>query len=439
MSWLVKLGRKAPRLNFRKGNLIETAEVLPNPARGWYRIHSFAVEREPDWEELARCLEPEDTLAMVLLDIGEYRDRDLDEEVLDRIHRILSFFKERKYDCIVRAVYDREGKAVEREPSIFGQVLNHLRQVLSAAGEVSGSVFVYQGVLVGNWGEMHGSRFLGGDRLPQLAEVLRDSRPQGAWLAVRRPVQWRQLHKEQAGEIPVCWDGMGLFDDGMFGSPSHLGTFGEVNCQGALWGAPWSREKELEFESRLCGQAPNGGEAVYGEGYIRQLAPGDVIRVLQDMRVTYLNRHYDPKILDIWKEWKLLCRGVWSKLSLFDYIGAHLGYRLVVRNVRAAQERRTGRLWVEVEAENTGFASLYQDSWIALEYTDPAGARQRDVLPESLGGWESGQAKRFVWELEPGDGELLLLAGRSKDNARIRFGNRADEDGKVFLGSVSRE
>lgn len=439
MKLFARLGGKGPRLSFQKGDLTETAEIFSNPARGWYQIHSFAVDQEPDWEELARCLGPEDTLAMVLLDIGGYRDRDLDGEATDRIRRILRFFAERKYDCILRAVYDRAGKAAEREPSFFEQVLAHLRQVLAAAGEVPGSVFVYQGVLVGNWGEMHGSRFLGGGRLVRLAEVLRANRPQGAWLAVRRPVQWRQLHSGQAGGAPDCQDGMGLFDDGMFGSPSHLGTFGEDSQAGGPWDAPWPRAQELAFENALCRQAPNGGEAVYGEGYARQLSPGDVINVLQDMQVTYLNRQYDQDILDIWRDWKLLCRGAWSKVSLFDYIGAHLGYRLVVRDVKAAADRRTGRLRVEVEAENTGFASLYQDAWIALEYTGLAGERQRSVLPENLGGWESGQVREFVWEIEPGSGALLLLAGRARDNAPIRFGNRSDGDGKLCLGSVCRE
>ena len=99
---------------FQKADLTESTEERSNPARGWYQIHTFLAEKEPDFEELRWCLHPKDTLAFVLIDIGYFRDRDLDQEVLERICRILAFFSERAYDCIVRIVYDHEGKALIR-------------------------------------------------------------------------------------------------------------------------------------------------------------------------------------------------------------------------------------------------------------------------------------------------------------------------------------
>ena len=310
-SWFPDWGKWGGGPAFERADLRETAEPLSNPFRGWYQIHAFSVDREPDLTQRRWCLSPEDTLALVQLDIGGYQNRDLDEQALDRIDTILAFFAERGYGCVVRAVYDRQGRAPEREPSFFSQVLTHLEQIAEAVARHP-CVFVFQGMLVGNWGEMHGSRFLAPERMRQLADVLRARLSGKAWLAVRRPAQWRQLHEDQAGGAPRCCDGMGLFDDVIFGSASHLGTFGAEPS--TAWDSPWLPEEELSFEDVLCSQAPHGGEAVYGE----ELTPERTAAVLRRMHVTYLNRDHDPRLLELWRRQICPAGGVWGGKSLFD-------------------------------------------------------------------------------------------------------------------------
>jgi len=248
---------KEKKWRFVHGELTETTEELKNPARGWYQIYTFLAEQEPDFAAQRWCLDTRDTLALVLIDIGSYRKRDLDGTALDRIRQILRFFEENQYDCIVRAVYDHEGKAFVREPADFAQVQTHLRQIGSVIKECASSVFVFQGMLVGNWGAMHGSRFFNDERMILLAEILRMQKTPQTFLAVRRPVYWRRLHEGQKYRALNCWDGMGLFDDGIFGSASHLGTFAEEERKDQVWDEPWRRDEELEFEHKLCHQVPN--------------------------------------------------------------------------------------------------------------------------------------------------------------------------------------
>lgn len=423
------------RSRFQPAELAESLENFSNPARGWYQIHTFLIGEEPDLEEQSWCLNPEDTLALVLINISSYKTRDLDETALERIRRILRFFAQRRRDCVLRVVYDHEGRAPEREPFFFAQVLKHLQQVLEAVRPFSSAVFVFQGMLVGNWGEMHTSRFLTKERLGQMAEILRANRGEDTWLAVRRPVQWRVLHRDQEDAAePACPDGMGLFDDGMFGSWDHLGTFGTKGREGVPWDSPWRREDELAFENALSRQAPNGGEAVYGGGYIHDLTPGDVLAVLRSMQVTYLNRAHDPRLLDVWREWRCPVRGAWADASLLDYVGAHLGYRFLVRSARMSETRREGVWRVEAEVENTGFAPFYQEGRIILEYTDGGGVPRQEVLDGGLRGWQSGEIRRCGGEIAPGGGPLLLRAERCRDGAPIRFANVCGDDGKVLLG-----
>ena len=55
---------------------------------------------------------------------------------------------------------------------------------------------------------------------------------------------------------------MGLFDDGILGSETDLGTFGVEPGSEAGWGSPWSTEDELIFEEQLCRYVPQGGEVL---------------------------------------------------------------------------------------------------------------------------------------------------------------------------------
>lgn len=425
---------------FRQSDLTETTEAFTNPARGWYQIYTFLAEQEPDFEEKKWCLDPEDTLALVLIDIGYFRKRNLDSETLERIRRIICFFTDNRYDCIVRVVYDHEGKAFMREPADFALVKAHMEQIGNLLNLCSPSVFVFQGMLLGNWGEMHGSRHLDGDRMLQLAEILRMGKTEKTFLAVRRPVYWRRLHEGQKKGALHCTDGMGLFDDGMFGSASHLGTFLEENQEGQVWDEPWRREQELAFEQELCQQAPNGGEAVFNSEFVKTLTSEKIIEDLRQMQITYLNRSHDMEMLDLWKKWKYSGQGVWAGKSVFDYVGAHLGYRFLIRKIDVRKTRYRSREYrIETEIENVGFAAFYQEGEISLEYVDRDGNCCAKILERQMKGWRSGERRRLSCMAEAYSGLLFLSARRKEDGAQIRFANKTDVEGRMMLGHLYAE
>lgn len=426
-------GRKKQTSCFRAADLRETAEELSNPARGWYQIHTFLAEQEPDFEELRWCLHPKDTLAFLLIDIGYFRNQDLDQEVLERLCRIFAFFSERSYDCIVRVVYDHEGKALIREPLHFFQVKSHLEQIGSVLRQFSECIFVFQGMLVGNWGEMHSSRFLEQNCLRQMAEILRIGKGEETYLAVRRPVYWRILHEEQRGKRTVCAEDMGLFDDAILASETHLGTFGTESRKQAGWNSPWKREEELAFETEIGKCAPNGGEAVYGQVYLQELTPSKVLVCLRKMQITYLNRVHDARMLEVWKEWQYPGTGVWKGKSVYDYIGAHMGYRFLIRNVYIT---RRNTYQVDIEIENVGFASYYQEAEIYLEFTGGKGECISKVLEGQMKRWKSGELRKLTCTIEAGAGALFLSGRRKRDGAAIWFGNVSDEQGRVLLGDL---
>ena len=112
-------------------------------------------------KELRWSLRDGELLALVLLDISIYRSMQLDEDALNNIRSILSFFMYYKKDVILRPVYDREGKGRECEPDSFEQVLEHLQQIGGLLRDMQHSVFIFQGDACRKLGEkMHDSRYL---------------------------------------------------------------------------------------------------------------------------------------------------------------------------------------------------------------------------------------------------------------------------------------
>lgn len=425
MKWLGRIKRR-PQLH--GADFAENTEELRNPARGWYQIYTLRAEREPDLEELSWCLREEETCALVLLDIGGYRDRDLDEAALTHIRGYLDFFDKSKKDMILRAAYDVEGRGAEHEPSLLSQVTAHIRQLEPILREFGRRILLFEGMLVGNWGEMHGSRFLTKKYMTELNEVLAQSAP-GITRAVRRPVQWRMLHPLPPGpETKV-----GLFNDAIFGSETDLGTFAPADSQAEGWEEPWPVRRELSFEEELCAFVPQCGEAVCGETYRSHTLP-DTVERLRKMGMTCLNGVYDDKILRIWRGWTWNGPGVWRGMNGYDYIGRHLGYRFCVRS--AGARVGAGVCELSLRIENTGFSGFYQEARVWLILADRNGQETEFLTDWDLREWKSGQTARLVWTIPCQEGTLWLSARRAWDGAAIRFANGGTEQGRVLIGEL---
>lgn len=429
---LNKLFDTKHKWEFCPAELSESGEALKNPARGWYTIYPFFLEKEPDFNELFWCLSKEETLALVIINIGAYREADLDEAALERLGRILDFFAKHSYDVILRITYDHEGNALEREPFFFKQVLRHLNQLVPVVKEYIRTVFVWQGMLIGKWGEMHTSRFLSEDKMKQLWNIMRTGLGGDVFLAVRRPSMWRMLHPEESGKEQPAVDTTGLFDDAMFGSQSHMGTFGTESKETVGWDSLWCREEELAFEEQLCRSVPNGGEAVCGETYAQEFTPETTLAVLSRMHVTYLNQAYDENILQQWKQWSF------QGGSFYDYVGQHLGYRFLVRSAAVVPERKGEALQVEVAIENTGFACCYQEAEVILEQVLTSGEKKTVVLATDIRTFGSGTVQPAACRITAAEGELYVYARRKSDGRRIYFANRPEADGRIYLGKVTK-
>ncbi len=334
------------KLGFEKAEYKDSFADRRNPGRGWYRIFSMDASapcptEEWKWE---RC--KDEQLALLMIDIGRYASVPLSCEALTNIKAAFAFFRQQDKELILRFVYDRTGKGMESEPSSASRITEHMAQLSSILEEYKDIIFCIQGLFIGSWGEMHSSKFLSPDTLRVIWKSLRDSAPQTCYFAVRKPEQHRilsgdaydSLTPEKARDLRI-----GLFNDGLLGSETDLGTFDNSELNEAL-----------DFQDKLCRYVPNGGEAVGNSPC------GDIqnaVERFKKIHISYLNSVYDEAVLSRWKNQSF------GGMNGYDYIGAHLGYRFLVTGARLIKQN-VARLAVTIK--NTGFANIYDECEVIL-------------------------------------------------------------------------
>ncbi|MCD7717008.1 MAG: DUF4874 domain-containing protein [Lachnospiraceae bacterium] len=348
----------------------ETDAVLDNPYRGFYQIHAYSLNEENEslTETLEKHIEENEALSLVLVEINlkEYAESALSDNALAQVDAILSAWAESGQQIILRFLYDWDGNGFSGEPSSLDQVLEHMEQVSEIINHYADSIHILQGVFVGSYGEMNESAYLGNEDLISLITHLAELTDPSIYLAVRTPAQWRTITglTSLPDSFPAS-DGslisrLGLYNDGILGTETDLGTYGNTSRAGSDTPSDkGTRAEELAFQDELCRYVPNGGEVVY------DYTLGDLdaaIDTLSQMHISYLNEGYDTTVLEAWKESTYDGDDVFNGCSGYDYISAHLGYRYILTGT--GLEFNT---WFDGEAifsftiQNVGFASSTRD------------------------------------------------------------------------------
>lgn len=395
----------------------ESTRYLPNPGQGWYHIYTY--DAGFPFDETSEMVADGEVLALVRISLECYRENPLPGDCLENIRAILCFFDKRKIDLILRVAYDFEGRGLEKEPDLFSQVEDHLRQLAPLVRAFENRIVAFQGLLIGSWGEMHESKFLSMQRIRELEKAFRSGGNGKVWLALRRPAFLRGLMGKgnQTGR-------RALFDDAIGGSDTDMGTFGWKRQGEALWDEPWMREDELKFIETFCTDAPFGGEAVLS-GKEERMPSEKIVHTLRRLHLSYLNCQHDPRLLALWKRQRMRRAGVWDGSSLYDYIGAHMGYRFCVRNAAVKDEQ--GQQVLSVEIENTGFGELLQEAEAELICIDSAGERHSQLLNWDARMWQSGSRTICTAQINTPSGELYLGLRRKWDGRPIWFANEETE------------
>lgn len=429
------------KISFKPEKFKESGEDIINPCRGWYQIHTFKIGEGFDGVAHEGAMNGSDTIALVLADISNYSDRELDTKAFDDFDCIFDLFGGQRIDMILRVVYDTVGECMIKEPTDYSIVKLHMEQVAKLVAKHSNEVFIYQGLLVGNWGEMHSSRHLTSSKLKELADIFLSNSGSSTYLSVRRPAYVRVLFPE--GE-DMRQKRVGIFDDAILGSDTHLGTFLAAGKERVKREHAWSYADELEYEGMLLERLPNGGEMLYPTDGDKSIKTADSLKSIADyfakIHITYLNRVHDMKMINLISSYKWKKHDVYKGQNGYEYIGKHMGYRLVVRSascVSAGTELR----W-RITIENVGFAAVLFPVGVVMTGSDRLG----NPIEYDVTGWldinslKGGETRTYECLTEPIAGNVSIKAFRQSNGRILRFANRSGKGGlyadSVPIGSV---
>ena len=339
----------------------ESTKEIQNPDRGGYYIYGFVIQDVMDdlEQHVAEKFtnDTETTLALVEINLRNYASSEISEQGIENLNQLFDALSEVGKDYIVRFLYDWDGKAFQYEPKNLDLILTHMKQVAPVLNVHKDIIYTLQGLFIGNWGEMNGSRYTSQDELRLLANTLARETDESILLAVRTPMLLRRLIQPDHEMSAVLMERMGLFNDGMFGNEQDLGTYGSSKDAIAETEA-WIRSREIDFQKEHCRLVPNGGEVLFGSAYSQfESALSD----LRNMHVSYLNLEYDSRIWNAWEAETYKGDDAFSGMDGKNYVKRHLGYRFVLRNAQSKINALYNKLNVDVMIESVGFAPIYQD------------------------------------------------------------------------------
>ena len=341
--------------------LTETAAVLRTADQGFYYIHYFKISEAMDCPALVAesySWDRDTKLSLVEINLCDYTRKTLTEAALKNISGLFDALRKLQCRFIVRFLYDMEGKNMETEPTKRSLIETHMCQLGGIINEHKEMIYTLQGLFIGNWGEMNGSRYTDTEHLQALFNTLASVTEDDVLLSVRIPMQWRQCTGTDTVRPGTVTARLGLFNDGMMGNEFDLGSYGEARREDAGLTGKWCRRDELEFQDQLCRYVPNGGEVVYDTEYNDFEA---AVANLAKMHVSYLNLDYDRKALDKWAAHTVRDGSVWDGMDGLTYIERHLGCRLVADSARIKYAFFPNELSLSITMRNVGFSPLYRE------------------------------------------------------------------------------
>lgn len=423
----------------------ESSRQLDNPDRGFYSIRGWRLPVTPD--QYPEPGEDGDLLEMVQINLNRFRNTPLSREALDSLDGLMDALSGGKTRYILRFLYDWDGMAQGTEPERIETIVTHIRQLAPILREYSDRIFTIQGLFTGNWGEMNNTSFGADDDLRLLAGELAEAAGEGPFLAVRVPAMWRRITGTeavgQAEQFGPIGSRLGLYNDGILGNAQDCGTYAPGEEAHSDSYMPWNREEELLFQQELCRYVPNGGEVIIDNPWNDFRTALDALKT---MHITYLNRDYDPAVLEKWSRYTVEEPGCYRGMDGLHYIERHLGYRYLIDSASLGYSWLRNCVTLDVNLKNTGFAPAYTEKnlILTLRGSDQTVRLERKLeLPELPGGNEDGKLLPIHGEFPMGALEeasyrafLQIVDCASGEPLQLANEQQPETDG-YYLGTCS--
>ena len=432
----------------------ETTGMQNRTACGWYQLYSYYLQPDTPLPSDRLYLVDADEdgyeyrLALLEFNLKEYAAQKLDAAAKKNIRTVLENFSKTKMKVIVRFLYDWDGMGIQSEPDDMKWIKKHMTQTAQLLNQYADIIYTTQGIFVGSWAEMHDSNYLSAPHMTSLLLHFASVTDASIYLAVRTPEQYRSImneyetHMERYQKYDITMEELkkrlGLFNDGMLGSVSDIGTYHKADIAPSEEEKLAIRNSELTFQGTLALQVPNGGEVVNDNPFNNGAS---AIKDLSAMHISYLNQMYDDAVIHKWKKTVYSDKtGIYHGASVYDYITDHLGARFVLRDCSLSYRpmQRNDALG-SITLENVGFSNLYHTTDFTLSLKSKSGKKEKILLSSDTDTksnpcrWNAGQKYTLSFSFSPFDleeGIYYLTAALTDPVAKetISFANDSFDD-----------
>ncbi|WP_055700540.1 MULTISPECIES: DUF4874 domain-containing protein [Streptomyces] len=371
---------------------------LPNPRRGFrYEMSYNAVDLTSPWPneqdhspDAARTLDLLEreygagaNLTQLYFYLWDFATTTIPQSALDNIESVFRGLRRKGYAAVLRFVYD-DGVRENRRYTVQ-DIQRHIGQLAPVVARNSDVVAVWQAGFLGTWGEWHGSHYAHEtypDAVTAVMTTLVEALPPGLHTQVRY-AEKRDMITNRA-----ILDRVGFHNDYV--------TLGEGLWDYYVPGNPgWPAYLDVSPTRMMDGEMPwDKGQSSDPYAWSTVIPGIAAARRLQTLRFDSLSLVHNATVtLPGWKAAPLTERQVREAQlpvsdgyfrdragravarTQFEYLRDHLGYRVEVREVRhaPAAARRSGRLPVEVDVVNRGFAPPKHPRPVRLVLLDAAG------------------------------------------------------------------
>lgn len=396
-------------ISYQPGDYTPSSHQLNNPYQGWYHIYGYTLSDTEliNVDDVQKII-AKDKNQLVLLEINlrNYPNSEISPLGLSQLDSLLLAWKDAGRQMILRFLYDWNGKARETEPKDISIIKRHMEQTGEIVNKYAKNIYLLQGIYVGNCGEMNNSNYMSKENLRELATHLHSIIDPGIYLSVRTPEHYRIVSQSSqpisgkdafSGKIAAR---TGLFNDGMLGSESDLGTYGEKPFEiSEDFAGKGTRSEEIAFQNELCDYVPNGGEVVLDNEY-NDFA--NAVEDLKDMHVSYLDCGYDLHVLDKWRSDTYHGEDCFDGMDGYSYIGAHLGYRYAIRSSECSFDSfHNTKATLSVTMENSGFSVGYRPFLSTVTIVRESGSICDTISVDTDNRlWKSGETSTWTVPLD---------------------------------------
>ena len=347
----------------------EDISIVKNPDRGLYKLVQVELQNEEenfdDFEKKVDEINENDkevSLILLELNLKNYvQENNISKNKITEINKYFSIMREHGYKVIFRVVYDSEGTK-NPEPE-FDMLLKQIEQLKDIYVSNKDIIFVVEAGFLGTNGEWINGKY---DKYMteknKIIEKLLEIVPEEIQISFRKPtyitdyLSSKNTVTESNAFSTDIISRFGLYNSGYLESETDSDTYNKLE-----------RTESINWQGLQTKYTIFGGEAKNWKSNYN-----DLENAIKDMFIrhcTYLNKNADENVIEKWKG--TLYTGteeIYNRKSGYVYIQNHLGYRLLLTNVKFNGTEAGKNAEVSINLENIGFGNILKEKTITLIY-----------------------------------------------------------------------